>query len=321
MRGTSVVLVALMWLFSPSGSSGAGSGEHAVADQPVFRTGVEVVRLTVTVADRQGRFVRDLSIDDFEVFEDGVPQALSLFERGNVPIDLAILIDTSASMAHRMHTVRAAAHSFVQTLGARDRASVIAFSHIVRPVQDWTGDQDLLAAAVQNMGGHGGTSLYTAIYVALRSFEPPPPGEVRRQAMIILSDGDDTSSLISFDDVFDAAKRSGVSIYGITVKSSTETARRRDSRPTGEFVMRMLSRETGARAFTISSFDELSGVYEGIAEEIANQYVLGYVPKLTTRERLYRHVQVRIGTRSDVTWRTRNGYSVQPEQAARITSP
>jgi Ca-activated chloride channel homolog len=318
MQGRVAALLAALGMVG-SGAWGVAA-EREDRGTPVYRSGIEVVSLSVTVTDRQGRFVPDLSRDDFEVFENGVAQELRVFERSHVPIDLAILIDTSASMNNQMHTVQAAALSFIGTLGAADRASVVGFSHVVRTLQSWTDDRSLLEQAVLGTEVRGGTSLYTALYVALRSFEPPPPGEVRRQAIVVLSDGDDTSSLISYEDVFDHARGAGVSIYGISVKGEREALRRRSQDVSGEFVMRSLSRETGARAFVITSFDDLQGVYQSIAEEIANQYVLGYVPASADPERSYRRVQVRIGTRSDVIWRTRSGY-VPRATSLRVAAP
>jgi Ca-activated chloride channel homolog len=322
MQWRSVAVVLVLWL-APLPAIADERADGARVGLPTFRSGVELVPLSVTVTDRQGRFVGDLTRENFEIFEDGVPQDISFFEGGHVPIDLAVLIDTSASMAHRMRVVRAGALSFIRTLGPQDRASVVGFSHIVRTLQPWTSDQHALTAAVEAADGRGGTSLYTAIYVALRSFEPPPPGDVRRQAIVVLSDGDDTSSLISFEDMHEVAQRSGVSIYTIMVRTASDQGRSSRSRsqgPGADFVMRTLSRETGARAFTIARFEELEGVYQVIAEEIANQYVLGYVPKPTGLDRPFRHIQVRVVSRPDVTWRTRTGYLIQSEPAGRVAS-
>jgi Ca-activated chloride channel family protein len=145
--------------------------------------------------------------------------------------------------------------------------------------------------------------------------------EVRRQAIVVLSDGDDTASLLSFDEVMDLAKQSGISVYTITLRSEGIT--RHSTRPGGryfsqaEFTMRALAQETGGRSFVPSDIGELAGVYGMIAEELASQYALGYTSKNPKRDGAYRRVLVRVTDPAGARVRTRAGY-LSPRAAASI---
>jgi Ca-activated chloride channel family protein len=139
-------------------------------------------------------------------------------------------------------------------------------------------------------------------------------GDVRRQAIVVFSDGDDTSSIVSFDDLRDVARQAGVAIYTITLKDPAppHLPQSRDvgtsHRPQIEFAMRALAKETGGRAFFPSTIDALAGIYDGIAAELAHQYIIGYTSKNPQRDGAYRHVQVRVTERSELQARARAGY-------------
>jgi Ca-activated chloride channel homolog len=146
-------------------------------------------------------------------------------------------------------------------------------------------------------------------------------GEVRRQALVVLSDGDDTASLMSFDDVMELAKQSGISVYTITLKSKwasrqsivSTSSQRYFSQ--GDFSMKSLAQETGGRAFFPAEITELAGVYGLIAEELASQYALGYTSKNPKRDGGYRRVIVRVTDRPGMQTRTRSGYLSARAQA------
>lgn len=280
---------------------------------PIFRSGVDLVALTVTVTDGQQNFVTGLARGDFAVYEDGVQQDLSFFAADHVPMDLALLIDTSSSMQDKMELVRSAAIGFINTLGAEDRAAVIAFNTGMREVQSLTSDRQALETAIRNTKAQGGTSLYNAIYVTLKELVAAQrrTDNVRRQAIVVLSDGEDTSSLISFDDVTESSRRSGVTIYTIALKSPYVARRMGDAGnryySQSDFSMRSLAQETGARAFFPLKVDELPAIYTEIANELSKQYAMGYTPKNPRKDGLRRLV-VRIVSRPDARPRTRSGY-------------
>jgi Ca-activated chloride channel family protein len=286
----------------------------ADAGSAVFRSGIDLVALNVVVTDLHQQFVSGLDAQDFAVFEDGVAQDVSFFSAARVPLDLAILLDTSASMSDKMQNVQGAAIGFAASLRDGDRAMVVDIKDATRVLQPLSGDLSAATAAIRSTKASGGTGLYNGLYLTLRELEAAPPTgpDVRRQAIVVLSDGDDTTSLVTFDDVMDAAKRAGIAIYTIGLRSEWQDQQpgpgRRDLE-SSEYSMKALAVETGGRAFFPRAIAELDGVYTAISDELANEYAIGYVPKSATADGRYHRVTVRLPERPEVRARTRAGYT------------
>jgi Ca-activated chloride channel family protein len=277
-----------------------------VAQQTPFRTGVDVVSLNVTVTEN-GRYVTNLGQEEFEVYEDGVKQSISFFTRVQQPIALAVLLDTSASMDQRLDTAQEAAIGFVRRMRPQDLMMVIDFDSTSRTLQDFTNDMGALEKAIRSTSVNGSTALYNAIYIALKGLKKvkaPSAEEIRRQAIVVLSDGDDTSSLVEYEEVLDLAKRSETAIYAIGLKQGgSDKVEFKEA----EFVLKQLSNETGGRAFFPSSVAELSGIYQQISDELANQYSIGYSSRNPARNGAWRRIVVRT-TKPGLQARTRQGY-------------
>ncbi len=276
---------------------------------PAFRAGVEVVSLNVTVSDQQGHYITDLKRDDFNVYEDGIHQALTFFDASHLPVALTLLLDTSASMEEKLGTVQQAAIGFAKELRPQDLAEVVDFDSRVQVLQPFTSDQQKLAQAILKTSAGGSTSLYNAIYIALSELKKvveSHPDEVRRQAIILLSDGEDTSSLVSFDEVLDLAKRSETAIYAIGLRTDDALAGRRGFQE-ADYVLRQLAEQTGGRAFFPSHLNDLTTVYGQIAKELSSQYRLGYISTNQRRDGTWRRIVVRV-SRPDALVRTKLGY-------------
>jgi Ca-activated chloride channel family protein len=281
------------------------------AQQGRFRAGVELVSLNVTVTDaatKEGaKFVTGLEQDDFEVFEDGAKQTITFFSRVQQPIALAILLDTSNSMEEKLSTAQEAAIGFVRRMRKEDAMEVIEFNSQVRIPQPFTADQAALEHAIRQTTVNGSTSLYNAIYVSLRELKKAraqSAEEIRRQAIVVLSDGDDTSSLVEYDEVLNLAKRSETAIYAIGLRQA-ESGRPRFKE--AEFVLRQLSQETGGRVFFPTSVMELAKIYEQISDELASQYSIAYTSKNPMRNGAWRRIDVRM-TKPGLAARARRGY-------------
>jgi Ca-activated chloride channel homolog len=286
----------------------------AVAQSPEtrFQSGVDLVALNVVVTDPQGRFVSGLSSPEFSVFEDGQPQDISLFDVAPAPIDLALLLDTSSSMADKIGTVQQAAIGFTSVVRQGDRISIVDVKDTVKVIHPLNEDFASARKAIGSTYARGNTALYNGIYTTLTELvrQRPADSGIRRQAIVVLSDGADTSSLVALDDLMDLAKNSGVAIYTITLQTTLYQRSLVTSGPAQAealYAMKALSSETGARAFFPAAIQELTGVYDMIAQELANQYLVGYVPKNARRDGSYRRVDVRID-RAGVRARTRSGY-------------
>ena len=274
--------------------------------QQRFRGGVELVSLNVTVTDGT-KYVTDLDEAAFEVFEDGAKQELTYFSRIQQPIALALLLDTSNSMESKLQTAQEAAIGFVRRMRPDDTATVIEFNSVVTVGQTFTSEVGLLERAIRKTTVNGSTSLYNAIYISLKGLKSErarTTEEIRRQAIVVLSDGDDTSSLIEYEEVLNLAKRSETAIYAIGLRQS-DIGRPRFKE--AEFVLRQLSQETGGRAFFPASVAELPKIYEQISEELSSQYSLAYASRNPVRNGAWRRVLVRVA-RPNLTARTRQGY-------------
>jgi Ca-activated chloride channel homolog len=288
---------------------GSGVGPAAQDHGSRFRTDVDVVPLNVTVTDGARRYVTDLDRGEFEIFEDGRKQELAFFQKTALPLALVLLLDTSASMAQSLTVAQQAAIEFANELGPADLASVIDFDTTVHVLQDFTNDRSAVERAIRSTQPDGSTALYNAVYIALRELNKtardPRSGEPRRQAIVLLSDGDDNSSLMSFDEVLDLAARADTTIYaiGLGVRSSTST-RGYSGAP---FVLRRLAEQTGGRSFFPQVAKDLAAVYGEIKTELSSQYSLAYESTNPRRDGQFRHVMVRVD-RAGVVARTRPGY-------------
>jgi VWFA-related protein len=275
--------------------------------QGTFKAAVDIVSLNVTAMDPSNHYVTDLEEKQFSVFEDGVKQDLSFFTRKQQAIAMSLLLDSSASMEDKLPTLQTAATNFVHRLKPNDLAQVIDFDSRVEIRQAFTSHQNELESAIQQTAAGGSTSLYNAIYISLKELakiRAQGEEDVRRQALVLFSDGEDTSSLISFDEVLELAKRSETAIFTIALRGS-------DTQSKGfheaEFVMRQLAQETGGRAFFPAKIDDLNGVYAEIADELASQYTLGYSSKNNKRDGAWRRIVVQID-KPNVSPRTKRGY-------------
>lgn len=277
-------------------------------ESQVFKAGVDIVSLNVTAVDGQSHYITDLDQSEFNVFEDGAKQELTFFEHGNLPIALSLLIDTSASMEQRMGIAQEAAIGFAKRIQPRDVAQVLDFDSRVEIAQNFTNSVPDLEKAIRSTAAGGSTSLHNAVYIALKELaknKAKSPDEVRRQAIIVLSDGEDTSSLVTYEEVLDLAKRSETAIYTIGLQPR-EVGAARGFRE-AEFVLRQFAQETGGRAFFPSRTEDLKDVYGQIADELSSQYTLGYASKNPRRDGAWRRVVVQVA-RPSITARTKRGY-------------
>jgi Ca-activated chloride channel family protein len=307
-----VVASAALGSATPRQAGQAPAGDQAAPSRqqpPSFRVGVDLVSLNVTVTDGTSRFLTDLESDDFSVFEDGVKQDVTLFSRTNLPIALSVLMDTSASMETKLPVAQEAAVGFARRLRSQDLAEVIAFDNRVSVLQAFTSNATALEQAIRRTSAGGSTSLNNAVYIALKDLKKVvarSADEVRRQAIVVLSDGEDTSSLLPFEEVLDLAKRSETAVYTIGLKADDAGPGARGFKE-AEFVMRQFAQETGGRAFFPTQVSELANIYGQISDELSSQYTVGYTSRNPRRDGAWRRVVVRVGRPNSVA-RTKLGY-------------
>ena len=275
-----------------------------------FGTGIEIINLTVTVTDSQGRLIAGLDRDAFSVFEDGVKQELALFNKDRLPLSVVLLMDASASMEDKVLPSKTAAKRFVATLVPADRARVVSFNNHIDVLQDFTNDKELLNAGIERLQPSGATALHNAFYISIKELQKEKqagPG-ARRQAIILLSDGENTASIVSDEQVIDLARKAEISIYSIRLTSDFEGDKGRAAFSQATHLLSVLARETGGQAFFPAQLQELDSVYDRIAEEMRTQYSLGYVPTNLKKDGRYRRIVVRVPARDNVVLRYKLGY-------------
>jgi VWFA-related protein len=260
---------------------------------PTFSSTVDVVNLNVSVTDAKDQNVSGLAADDFRVYEDGVPQQLCVFTEEQLPISLAVLVDSSLSMNTNLPAVKAAAVRLLRTLRPTDSAKVVQFNHRFSVLQDFTNDLTLLGNAVQSIRADGATGVYNALYLALRDPQfRPSATDLKRQAIVVLSDGEDTSSLITDDQVIDVAKKANVSVFTISLIAPRVIGSDTQAPDRANFFLNAMARETGGRSYFPSNIGQLDGVYDRIAEDLRTQYALGYISNNPARDGRWRKIAI-----------------------------
>jgi Ca-activated chloride channel family protein len=266
---------------------------------------VSRVNMLFTVSDKKGRFVTDLKKDDFEVIEGKKPQNILEFaSETDLPLRLAILIDTSNSIRDRFRFQQEAADAFiVNTVRPRqDKAMIVSFDTAAELVTDLTDDVAALQKGVMGLRPGGGTALYDAIYFACREkLMLDQPLYKFRRAMVLLSDGEDNQSRYTRDQALEMAQKADVTIYTISTNISHITTE-------GDKVLRYFAAETGGQIFFPFKATDLNQSFENISNELRHQYNVFYRPEPFKTDGLYHSVELRVKGRKDLLVRCRKGY-------------
>jgi Ca-activated chloride channel family protein len=270
-----------------------------------YKTGIDVAGFVVTVTDRAGEPLLDLKADDFEVKEDGAVQSITYFSpsagEGAVPLHVGLLFDTSGSMQRDLAFSRNAAIKFLNTFPKAVDFTLVEFSDDVRAARFSQAEFARLVERIRNGKAKGRTSLYDALTVYLGSaFD-----QTGRKVLVIYTDGDDTSSSRTWDELLRTLRASDVTVYPIGF-----FAGRGSPRLMLQGRLMEIARLTGGRALFPTSMKELEPMYSGIAEEIHSQYLLGYVPTNAARDGKWRKVEIRLKRPPSqrLQLRTRDGY-------------
>jgi Ca-activated chloride channel homolog len=258
-------------------------------------TEVNVVSITAVVFDKAGHFVHGLKPSDVEVYEDGVKQDLSYFVEAKggqekIPLSVILVLDVSGSMKPRLSFLQEAAISFVHKLEGVDKAMVVSFNETVKGSVDFTGDVDRLDELVDGLQAWGGTSLYDAVSYSLDKIKDQPG----RKAVIVFTDGEDTTS---------ESKEGDVVAYAESVEATVYTV---GFGHTSRGFLKKIAEDTGGQSFFPSKIGDLIKVFAGISEELHNHYVLAYSPKRPP-DNSWRKIELKVD-RKDVEVRVRKGY-------------
>jgi Ca-activated chloride channel homolog len=288
----------------------AGTAARVAAQQPkplTFGTDVGLVRLDVTVERPDGRFVTDLKESDFELLEDGRPQEISTFTREELPVSMVLLVDSSISVSDRMAIAQGASARFVGGLRPDDEVRVTSFNERVNVLQDFTADKEALRGAIDRITAGGATALYNALYATLRGRAPQwAEGRLRRRVIVLLSDGEDTASLVWEEQVVELVRRREATVHVIALRKESDASNR------SARILRLLAAESGGEVHRPDSIRDLDSVYARITDELRSQYMVGYVSGNPSQDGAWRRIELRVKGKRDLQVRHRVGYYALP---------
>lgn len=274
------------------------------------------VHLPVTVMDsKTGRYITDLKQADFQILEDKVPQTIEGFFAEDLPVDLAVLMDTSNSVKPKLKFEKDAAISFLQTVlrARKDRALFVTFDSEIELHQDFTDRIDLLSKAIDKAVARGETRMYDAIYQVCEEKMLAVRDEGRRRAMVIITDGEDTISDRSLQDAIEIAERSNTVVFVISTKAGGFFGVQMGTVDTKEDKeLKKLADETGGRAFFTAEVIALEKSFSTVARELRSQYLIAYSPSNDKFDGKFRQIEVRLPGRKDLKARTKKGYTALP---------
>lgn len=259
---------------SPQQQAPSASGDQQPTSKII--TSVDVVNVVFTVQDDHGRFVKDLTKNDFRVLDNKLPpkEITSFDAPTGMPLRIGLLIDASNSIRERFKFEQDAATEFlVQTLNPdSDTGMVESFDEIYEVVQDFTNDRDKLSAAVRKISAGGSTAMWDAVYYACREklMKQQNTGPVRN-VIVLISDGNDTQSHVTRQEAIDMAERADVTIYTVSTGLGF-------SRGDGDKNLELLAEATGGRSFSPSTLEDIAISFVHIQHELRSQYVIAYKP-------------------------------------------
>ncbi|PYU88581.1 MAG: VWA domain-containing protein [Acidobacteria bacterium] len=306
-----VVFLLVGLILSPSRMTGQDpatkprtDGQPRLSDQ-TYRVSVDLVNIFCSVWDRKtNSFVTTLTKNNFTLYEDDKQQEIQNFSREtNLPLTIALLVDTSQSVAPKLKFEQeAATNFFYSVLQEKDRACLVEFDSGVTLVQDFTNDSNKLAKQIKTLRAAGGTALYDAIY---HISDEKLIREMGRKAIVILSDGEDMSSKSTLQQALEMALRAEGIIYAISVNRGGFFGV--GSSKEGDKVLKQLAEETGGRVFVPFKVEELEDSFQQISKELRSQYNIGYFSSNKARDGGYRRVEIKVEEKG-VGVRFRRGY-------------
>jgi len=285
---------------------------------PTFSSTTRVVVLPTTVVDKTGHLVTDLNKQQFTVYENNVVQPITKFKREDVPVSLGLIIDNSGSMRDKRAKVEAAAVALAKASNPEDESFVVNFNdepYLDLPHgKEFTSDIKELEEALTRIDSRGGTAMRDAIRVSIDHVKEK--GHKDKKVLVVVTDGNDNSSIITLEKLIKDSQQSGVLIYSVGLLSEEE---RREAQR-AERALKDLATATGGEAFFPRDLGEVERIAVKVAHDIRNQYTIQYSPTNMAMDGTYRVIKVAVNASGKPTARTRSGYYATPDQAASAAS-
>jgi Ca-activated chloride channel homolog len=279
----------------------------AVAQQPTFRAEIDLVNFGVTVSDRRGNYITDLTAADFEITEEGQKQSLTFFARGDQresapEMHVGLLFDTSGSMGQDIQLARSAAIKFLNTLSDAEDMTLVDFDTEVRVARYGQQDFPRMVERIRSRKPDGWTALYDALGVYLDGAAE----DEGRTILVIYTDGGDTRSTIGFADLMTLIRASDVTVYAVGFLDNQSSSVRTEQRAR----LHQIAEATGGQAFFPTTMKDVEAAYDKVVAQIRSQYSLGYTSTNTKLDGEWRRVDIKVkrSDLKDVRIQSRKGY-------------
>lgn len=265
-----------------------------------IKVNVRLVEVYATVLDHKGKFVDGLQSDNFRILEDGHPQRISIFESNTDALSCAILLDTTGSMRAALPRVKNSVLKLIDTLDAQDSIAIYTFDDHLTVRQDFTTDKDAAKRAVLRTRAEGSTALFDAISETSEELAK----RRGKKALIVFTDGDDNSSLLTAGGAIAQAKKVGIPLYAIAEGEATHSSE------LGK-VLNELSDNTGGVAYRVRKAEEIEEIFQTIATNLRHLYLMSYKPLADTSDGRWRKIDIQVSGVQDYRLRAKQGYFPQ----------
>ncbi|MBV8729640.1 MAG: VWA domain-containing protein [Acidobacteriia bacterium] len=307
---SSLAALVALWAQQAAPPAAPGKAEESGA---VFRADTRVVDLHATVVDKAGHLVTNLPKEAFTVYENGVQQEVRQFKREDVPVSMGLIVDNSGSMRDKRAKVEAAALALVKDSNSQDEVFVVNFNdeayNDLPHGKDFTSDIKEMEEALTRIDSRGGTAMRDAIRMSIDHEKEKAHRDKR--VLVVVTDGNDNSSLISLENLVKASQQSGVLIYCVGLLSEEE---RREAKR-AERALNALTDATGGESFFPKDVTEVERIAHQVAHDIRNQYTIVYTPSNQVMDGTYRQIKVTVKAPGNPSVRTRSGYYATPDQS------
>jgi VWFA-related protein len=281
---------------------------------PTFTSDTRLVVCHTTVLDKSGHLVTTLAKDAFTVMENGVPQQITRFKREDVPVSMGLIIDNSGSMRDKRAKVEAAALAMARDSNPEDEVFVVNFNDEafldLPHNKNFTSDVKDLEEALTRIDSRGGTAMRDAIRMSIDHLKEKANKD--KKVLVVVTDGNDNSSVVTLENLVKAAQQSEVLIYGVGVLGEEE--RREAAR--AQRALKTLAEATGGDAFFPKELADVDKIAHQVARDIRNQYTIEYTPSNSAMDGTYRQIKITVKAQGNPTVRTRSGYYATPDRAA-----
>lgn len=283
----------------------------AQQENAIFRSDIRIVVCHVTVIDKSGHLVTNLTKDGFTVYENKIKQEIRSFKREDLPVSLGLVIDNSGSMRNKIDQVKAASVALVEASNKDDEVFVVNFNDAayldLPPGKDFTSSIQELAQALAKIDTRGGTAMRDAIQMSIEHLKK---GHRDKKVIVVVTDGNDNSSLIPLEALMRNAHQSGILIYGVGLLNEEEHGEARKAKA----ALNALAEATGGKTFFPTSVDDVGHIAKQVAHDIRNQYTIEYSPSNAAMDGTFRQIKIAVKAPGNPQVRTRSGYYATPDK-------